>query len=480
MITSPTVPLRRSRGFSLIELMVAIAISLGLIAAMATMLVNVSNNNNEMAKANAQIENGRFAIQALEMDIVQAGYWGTFVPQFDDMNWKGIPADKPTAIPNPCLAYTATSWDFAYVNNLVGLPLVVTDTLPAGCTLLGNQVPNTAVLLVRHAESCVAGAVGCDPVTTGKMYFQSSLCATATGGTARSTGNSATTIGLPAPISSNTISGINNAYAGMLIHTVGGTGAGQTRTITAFSNATNNATVSPVWTTTPNDTTVFTITENIVSTSGFTHHVRGANCGTAAAAPLRKLVSNIYYVRDFSVTAGDGIPTLVRSSFDPTGPAALTHQAPVALVEGIENFQVDVGLDNLVTRCSPSTAVNYDAEPSLVSPATCTVNTVDRSLNTLPRNRGDGSPDEYVRCNTATPCSAAQLANAVAVKLHVLVRNTTSSPGYTDTKTYCLGENLSGGCPTNRRVGPFSDGFQRHLFSTTVRLPSVAGRRETP
>ncbi len=191
-------------------------------------------------------------------------------------------------------------------------------------------------------------------------------------------------------------------------------------------------------------------------------------------------MSNIYYVRDFSVTAGDGVPTLVRSSFDPTGPAALTHQAPVALVEGIENFQVDVGLDNRVTRCSPSTAVNYAAEPNMVSPATCAVNTANRSLNTLPTNRGDGSPDEYVRCNTGTPCTAAQLANAVSVKLHVLVRNTTTSPGYTDTKSYCLGENTAAGCPTNRTVGPFRDGFQRHLFTATVRLPSVAGRRETP
>jgi type IV pilus assembly protein PilW len=29
-------------------------------------------------------------------------------------------------------------------------------------------------------------------------------------------------------------------------------------------------------------------------------------------------------------------------------------------------------------------------------------------------------------------------------------------------------------------MGPFNDGFKRHLYVSTIRLPNIAGRRETP
>ena len=99
----------------------------------------------------------------------------------------------------------------------------------------------------------------------------------------------------------------------------------------------------------------------------------------------------------------------------------------------------------------------------------------------LPKNRGDGNPDQFVRCTTAAPCTALQLANAVATKLFVLVRNTEPTAGYTDTKTYCMASlPASGVCPAASVVGPLRDHYKRHLFSTTVRLTSVSGRRETP
>lgn len=480
---SPSRPLaavpERSAGFSLIELMVSIGISMVLIAGLAAMLVNVSHNNNEMAKSNSQIENGRFAIQALEMDLNQAGFWGTFVPQFDDTTWTGVPADAPAGtIGDPCVAHSESTWDYAYINNVIGVPVVVRDTMFANCTSLTNQVPDTAVLLVRHAETCEAGAPGCDDVVDDMMYFQSSLCATATRGMARATGNSASTIALPSAAAGVTTSTLNHAYVGMRIHLTGGAGAGQSRTISDYDGPTTTATVSPNWGTTPNGTTAFTISEAILATSGFTNKKRSANCKTADAAELRKFVSNIYYVRDFAVTAGDGIPTLVRSRFDRSG-TTLTHQAPEALVEGIENFQVDVGLDNKVARCALGTDVNYANAAELVSPSTCTTSLTNPDLNTLPKNRGDGAPDEYLRCTSTSACTAAQLANAVSVKLYLLVRNNEPTQGYTDTKTYCMGAS-TGTCPTASLVGPMDDGFQRHLFTTSVRLTSIAGRRETP
>jgi type IV pilus assembly protein PilW len=98
----------------------------------------------------------------------------------------------------------------------------------------------------------------------------------------------------------------------------------------------------------------------------------------------------------------------------------------------------------------------------------------------LPTNRGDGVPDQYVRCTTAAPCTAYQLTNAVAVKVYMLLRDRDTTPGYADTKTYCLGEpNPNGTCPAGSQYTP-NDNYKRHMFITTVRIANVAGRRETP
>lgn len=470
----------RQAGFSLVELMVSMTIGLIILVALCAMFLNVSNANSEMTKSNSQIENGRFAIQLLENDVVHAGFWGAFVPQFDDLNWPSVPNDTPAgAVPNPCLAYTAAAWDFDYVNSLVGVPLQSSDAAPGTC-VLANKKASTDVLVVRHAATCLPGDANCDADTAGKLYFQSSQCASGTAGTAQASGNGAFTIALRPASTSSTTSTIGNAYAGMTIRTTGGLGAGQTRVISAYDGTTFVATVSEAWAVVPDATTTYTIVEDRLATSGFSLHDRGANCAAAPAAAKRKFVSNIYYVRDYASTAGDGIPTLVRSSFDPAGAPALAHQPAEPLVEGIDRFAVELGIDNVVTRCALGSAVDYSAAIAKVDPATCALN-VDPVLNTLPTNRGDGNPDTFVRCTTAAPCTAAQLSNAVAAKLYVLVRNTEPTPSYTDTKTYCLASiPANGTCPAASVVGPLNDHYKRHLFSTTVRLTTIAGRRETP
>ena len=92
--------------------------------------------------------------------------------------------------------------------------------------------------------------------------------------------------------------------------------------------------------------------------------------------------------------------------------------------------------------------------------------------NTLikPTNRGDGAPDSWVRCDTGG-CTADQLSNAVAVRLHVLARSEQAASDYRDTATYSL---------AGSTLGPFNDGYRRHVFVQTVRLHNVSSRRETP
>jgi type IV pilus assembly protein PilW len=192
-----------------------------------------------------------------------------------------------------------------------------------------------------------------------------------------------------------------------------------------------------------------------LSTAGFGNMLK-KDCTTPS--PKRKLVADIYYVRDYADTVGDGVPTLARSRFDFVG-GALAQQPPVPLIEGVEGFRVEFGLD---TVSKTSVAVNYAAAIDWADPA----------VRLTPANRGDGSPDgSFVHCSVAAPCTADQLVNVVAVKLHVLARSSEVSPGHTDTRTYNLG---------SATLGPFNDHYKRHAFSTTVRLTNVTGRRETP
>ena len=66
------------RGFTLIELMVSLALGLFIISGMLTLMARNSETRGEIEKAGRQIENGRYAIQRLSEDIHHAGFYGEF------------------------------------------------------------------------------------------------------------------------------------------------------------------------------------------------------------------------------------------------------------------------------------------------------------------------------------------------------------------------------------------------------------------
>lgn len=370
-------------GFSLVELMVAITISLLVLASLSAVYVNLARSNNELAKTNIQIENGRLATDLLKDEISHAGFWGSYVPQFDDLSSTAVPVKTdaggtvPTAVPAPCLEYNPTNWTAEYKGNLIGIPIQIYDAVPAGCTdVVKNKLDNTDVLVVRHAETCLPGVGNCEDDVAGKLYFQSTLCSTETA------------------------------------------------------------------------------TPYMLDTAGFTLHKK--NCTTLA--DKRKFTSSIYYIRNYAVTAGDGIPTLVRAQFDLWN-GALGYGDPVALIEGIEAFRVELGIDNV---SDSGAAVDYTHEVAWADPS----NLIS------PTNRGDGSPDgAFIHCTSAVPCTVPQLSNTVAAKLYLVARSREPTAGYTDNKTYALG---------STSWTPTSTTYKRHVFSTTVRLTNVSGRRETP
>jgi len=123
-------------------------------------------------------------------------------------------------------------------------------------------------------------------------------------------------------------------------------------------------------------------------------------------------ISRIFFIRKYSGTQGDAIPTLCMEAL------AGNAMSARCLVQGVENMQLEFGIDT-------------DA---------------------------DGVANQY----KALP-AAEELDNAVTAKVFLLLRSLYSIAGYTDNKSYSLGRLL---------VPPAGDGYLRKVFSTTVHLPN--------
>jgi type IV pilus assembly protein PilW len=398
--------------------MVSIVIGMIVMVALVSVYGNISRTNTEMSRTSAVIESGRFSIDLLQEDLQHAGYWGGYVPDWDNIAVTATPTALAATAPDPCLSFT--NWTPSYKDLLVGLPVQAFSSASAGVptglsgcsSIITDRKANTDVLVVRRAESCVPGAGNCEADSAGKIYFQPSFC-------------------------------------------------------TAQSYALTTAAAMTAG-------TVADAVPYVLGTTGFTLRTRA--CG-AAVTPKRKFVSHIYYVRTWSSTSNDGIPTLVRATFNLGGASSTPgFETAQPLIEGVDGFVVDLGIDSS-SRCS-GTSVNYTQAPTGTykwNPATCAHDTTTPLNNTLPSNRGDGVPESYLRCGSGG-CTVAQLRDVVAAKIYVLARSREASAS-AESKTFTLGS-VSGSQTT---VTPgTSDKFRRQVFQTTVRLNNVSGRRESP
>lgn len=339
--------LLRGAGFSLVEMMVGLAIASLLLGALAVMFVNTSIARGEIDRTSRQIESGRYAMQVMADDIRHAGYYGA-------LNTAPTLPGSVTALPDPCSSATAT------IQNSLAIPLQgYTDGSGLSClsTSAAGYKANTAVVVVRRADTTVANTTA----TSGYFNIQVSGCA-----------------GDPA------------RYV-----------------------------------------------LDVDTSTAFTLHSNGApGCTPITGAPVAKITpyyQRIYYVStcsgtDCSAAGADSVPTLKRIDVTPSGAGT-----PKPIVDGIENLQLDYGIDTT--------------------------------------GPGDGSPDVYTNTtahSALTPSSLAEWQNVMAVRIYVLARNLDESISFTDTKTYRLG-------PVSVTPG---GSFRRHAYNQLVRLNNPAGRRE--
>lgn len=106
----------------------------------------------------------------------------------------------------------------------------------------------------------------------------------------------------------------NNVYNGMLIEIIGGTGAGQVRTITAYNGTTKVATVSPNWTTNPDATSEY-LTHQFYALIGGYESFQYGGAPRAGVAPTTTTITlpttasaspNAYTDSEIEIISGPG------------------------------------------------------------------------------------------------------------------------------------------------------------------------------
>ena len=150
------------RGFSLVELMVAITLGLMIVAVIGTLFANTSRARSDLERASQQIDSARYAVETISEDLQLAGFYG-------ELNTAAFPV--PTALPDVCSS-DASAWRAAIPVHVQGYDQAI--GLPA--CVPGSIVPNTDVLVVRRARTCQASTPGCESVVATEPYLQVALC----------------------------------------------------------------------------------------------------------------------------------------------------------------------------------------------------------------------------------------------------------------------------------------------------------------
>ena len=333
---------RGALGFSLVELMVSIAVGLIVLAAVTAVFGSMSRSNQALANTSQQIQNGSYAAQFLSDDLRHAGYYGGAY---------NLAAAPPAALPDPGVTNNAATRRAALALPVQGYDAPAAP--PVACILASDFVPGTDVLVVRRVSTVVTPPAS---LNAQDVYVQND-----------------------------------------------------------------------------ND---WTDANNPVLNSGLAANFPLLNKDGVTPADIRKYYVRIYYVSPCNVyapganactpaaDAGTPVPTLKMLELQAAaGGPTLTS---VALAQGVENLQVDYGIDT-----------------------------------------GGGMAQNFV----SIPASMADWTNVVEIKLTMLVRNPQATVNYVDTKTYTLGS-----VTVVTPGGP----FKRHVFTQHVRLTNVAQTREQP
>lgn len=408
----------RQSGFSLVELMIAITIGLFIMSGMALIFVNSVQSRNELEKSSRQIENGRYAAEALREDIELAGFYGDYLPPLPSPG--AVTAPVVWTTPDPC---TTVLNNMGFFNGVTAPPTPVVAGPPSVPVGIYGYADTNAGLL---PGTCAAVLTNLKPGTDVLVVRRVSTTA------------------LSIDVDFNNVADTNTTYddgsAGPPYASLAGGYYLQ------VSNCSNEQAV----------TGAFML--NTDTSSYLLHRVRTVgvppDCVTGELSRLRTYMVRIFYVSTCNDCSGsgDGIPTLktvdlTGSTGACAGPAAGCGQmVPRPIAEGIENLQFEYGLDD-----------NGDGIP-------------DRFVT-------DPSNLVAAPLPVTAPPTANNWQNVVAVKVFLLARNTETTPSYKDTKTYSLNSAGTALTPSPASTDPAFGGYKRHVYFTLARATNIGGRR---
>lgn len=154
------------RGFTLIEVMIALALGALVLLGLSVLFSVTSGNQNELERSLRKLESARFALDTIGEDVMHAGY-------YSDFNQDLLDPTPSYQLPDPCaIAVTAQGWNTGVEPIQLPVPIqgIATDVAP-GC--LTSRQENTEAIVVRHADTSAATAL---PSSTNNLYIQISRC----------------------------------------------------------------------------------------------------------------------------------------------------------------------------------------------------------------------------------------------------------------------------------------------------------------
>lgn len=127
----------KNRGFSLVELLISMAITLVLVLAASMVYLNVRETDTTQAKTSDSIETGTFALQLIGRDIAQAGSYPVVMPPTTIYFPQGKVIDN-----YPPIGWTTESPNAVYLSGIFGCEGGKFNSKTAACDATAIVAPN--------------------------------------------------------------------------------------------------------------------------------------------------------------------------------------------------------------------------------------------------------------------------------------------------------------------------------------------------
>ncbi|MEJ8810210.1 PilW family protein [Variovorax ureilyticus] len=168
-------PRSRQRGLTIIELMIALAIGLLIIAAVSILFASSSRSRQEIESSAEVNENGRYALDVLTRELSQTGFYGSLVTPTAAAT--AIPSGTMTVANAMCLTGLANlaAWQDSLTYYVLGLASAAGANVDVDPTCIARKA-GTDAIFIQRASTCAVGDTDCPAEANADAYLQVSEC----------------------------------------------------------------------------------------------------------------------------------------------------------------------------------------------------------------------------------------------------------------------------------------------------------------